>query len=75
MTWYMVSGKNGWKKVNFNRTQAYKFIKIYEDRGANVLSTKQNSIDALYQIATIPEEQREEKHKTSTGEMKTPYEP
>ena len=43
------------EKVNFNRTQAYKFIKIYEDRGTNVLSTKQNSIDALYYIATLPE--------------------
>lgn len=29
---------------------------------------------ALYQIATIPEDKREEKHKTSSGEMKTPYE-
>ena len=29
---------------------------------------------ALYQIATIPEDKREEKHKTSSGEMKNSYE-
>ncbi|GAA6817915.1 hypothetical protein HpBTM60_04800 [Helicobacter pylori] len=62
------------EKVNFNRTQAYKFIKIYEDRGANVLSTKQNSIDALYYIATLPEKERTKEHTTSTGETKTPDE-
>ncbi len=31
-------------------------------------------LKALYQIATIPEEHREEKQQTSSGEMKTPYE-
>nr|WP_275126590.1 DUF3102 domain-containing protein [Staphylococcus kloosii] len=59
------------KKMNFNRTQAYKFIKIYEDRGSNVLSTKQNSIDALYYIATLPESERTKEHTTSSGETKT----
>ena len=62
------------EKVNFNRTQAYKFIKIYEDRGTNVLSTKQNSIDALYYIATLPEAERTIEHTTSKGETKTPDE-
>lgn len=62
------------EKVNFNRTQAYKFIKIYEDRGTNVLSTKQNSIDALYYIATLPETERTKEHITSTGETKIPDE-
>ena len=62
------------EKVNFNRTQAYKFIKIYEDRGTNVLSTKQNSIDALYYIATLPEAERTIEYTTSNGETKTPDE-
>ncbi|WP_432518750.1 hypothetical protein [Staphylococcus aureus] len=31
-------------------------------------------LKALYQIATIPVEHREEKQQTSSGEMKTPYE-
>ncbi|OFP18559.1 hypothetical protein HMPREF2997_02160 [Staphylococcus sp. HMSC057C08] len=61
-------------KVNFNRTQAHKFIKIYEDRGSNVLSTKQNSIDALYYISTLPELERTKEHTTSSGEIKTPDE-
>lgn len=61
-------------KVNFNRTQAHKFIKIYEDRGSNVLSTKQNSIDALYYISTLPELERTKEHTTSSGEIKTPNE-
>lgn len=61
-------------KVNFNRTQAHKFIKIYEDRGSNVLSTKQNSIDALYYISTLPELERTKEHTTSCGEIKTPDE-
>lgn len=66
---------SGWlKKVNFDRTQAYKFIKIYEDRGSNVLSTKQSSIDALYYIATLPEPERTKEHTTSSGETKTPDE-
>ncbi|UXR50975.1 DUF3102 domain-containing protein [Staphylococcus simulans] len=62
------------EKVNINRTQAHKFIKIYEDRGSNVLSTKQSSIDALYYIATLPEPERTKEHVTSTGETKTPDE-
>lgn len=41
-----------------HRQQAYKFIKIYEDKGLNVLSTKQSSIDALYYTATLPEQER-----------------
>ena len=62
------------ESVNFNRSQAHKFIKIYEDRGSNVLSTKQNSIDALYYIATLPETERTKEHTTSKGEVKTPDE-
>nr|WP_142236832.1 DUF3102 domain-containing protein [Staphylococcus sp. 47.1] len=73
---YLIHGQwEEWlEKVNFNRTQAYKFIKIYEDRGTNVLSTKQNSIDALYYIATLPEAERTIEHTTSNGETKTPDE-
>lgn len=60
--------------VNLNRTQAHKFIKIYEDKGLNVLSTKQSSIDALYYLSTIDIEERTIEHETSNGETKTPDE-
>ncbi len=61
------------EKVGLNKYQASRFIKVADEQpklssGANL------GLKALYQIATIPEEQRDKKHETTSGEMKTPYE-
>lgn len=49
-------------------------MQISKELSSNSSHVNNLGIRALYQIATIPEEQREEKHETSSGEMKTPYE-
>ncbi|WP_278925318.1 DUF3102 domain-containing protein [Staphylococcus auricularis] len=61
------------EKVDLDKYQASRFIKVANEQpklrsGANL------GLKALYQIATIPEEYREEKQETFNGEMKTPYE-
>lgn len=61
------------EKVGLDKYQASRFIKVANEQpklhsGANL------GLKALYQIATIPEEYREEKQQTSSGKMKTPYE-
>lgn len=61
------------EKVGLDKYQASRFIKVANEQpklhsGANL------GLKALYQIATIPEEHREEKQQTSSGKMKTPYE-
>lgn len=61
------------ERVGLDKYQASRFIKVADEQpklhsGANL------GLKALYQIATIPEEHREEKQQTSSGEMKTPYE-
>lgn len=61
------------ENVGLDKYQASRFIKV-ADEEPKLRSGATLGLKALYQISTIPEEQREEKHKTSTGEMKTPYE-
>lgn len=61
------------ERVGLDKYQASRFIKVADEQpklrsGANL------GLKALYQISTIPEEHREEKQQTSSGEMKTPYE-
>ncbi|PCF53173.1 hypothetical protein B5C08_12405 [Staphylococcus delphini] len=59
--------------LNMDRTTAYKFMKVSKEL-SNDEPVQHLGFKALYQIATIPEEHREEKQQTSSGEMKTPYE-
>ena len=59
--------------LNMDRTTASKFMKISKEL-SNDEPVQHLGFKALYQIATIPEEKREEKHKTSSGEMKNSYE-
>ena len=61
------------ENVGLDKYQASRFIKV-ADEEPKLRSGATLGLKALYQISTIPEEQREEKHKKSTGEMKTPYE-
>src|SRR5699024_4770208 len=59
--------------LNMDRTTASKFMKISKEL-SNDEPVQHLGFKALYQIATIPEEKRKEKHKTSSGEMKNSYE-
>ncbi|OAO20571.1 pathogenicity island protein [Staphylococcus cohnii] len=60
--------------IGVEKTFAAKAMKITNELGANVERVQHLGIRALSQIATIPEDKREQKHETSSGEMKTPYE-
>lgn len=62
------------EKIGIERTFAAKSMKISRELGSNVAPVQHLGIRALYQIATIPEEEREKEHKVSSGEMKNTYE-
>lgn len=59
------------QSINMSRGQATKFIKV-SDEFSNDSPVNHLGIKALYSLATIPEEKREEKFETSSGEMKKP---
>ncbi|WRN78650.1 DUF3102 domain-containing protein [Staphylococcus aureus] len=61
------------EKVGLDEYQASRFIKVANEQ-SKLHSSANLGLKALYQIATIPVEHREEKQQTSSGEMKTPYE-
>lgn len=61
------------ERVGLDKYQASRFIKVANEQ-PKLHSSANLGLKALYQIATIPEEHREEKQQTSSGEMKTPYE-
>lgn len=64
---------NWLKSVNFNDSQARKFIKVSNEFQERSMSNTLG-VEALYQIATLPEPERTKEHITSTGETKTPDE-
>lgn len=59
--------------IGMDRSNANKFIRIYEELGqANVVTSPRIGMDALYMIAQMTEEQREQPHTIpSTGATKT----
>lgn len=59
------------EKVQLSRGQATKFITVYEELGANDSMWNKIGTQALYHIATLPEEERKKEHVTSKGETKT----
>lgn len=61
------------KSVNFNDSQARKFIKVSNEFQNRSMSNTLG-VEALYQIATLPEPERIREHITSSGETKTPDE-
>ncbi|WP_053019173.1 DUF3102 domain-containing protein [Staphylococcus haemolyticus] len=61
------------KSVNFNDSQARKFIKVSDEFQERSMSNTLG-VEALYQIATLPEPERTKEHTTSNGETKTPDE-
>mgnify|MGYP001544172084 CR=1 FL=1 len=63
---------NWLKSVNFNDSQARKFIKV-SNEFQNRSTSNTLGVEALYQIATLPEPERTKEHITSNGETKIPY--
>src|SRR5699024_4286829 len=58
--------------IGFTRQYANRYIKIVEELGeSNGNSSFHLGVNALYQIATLPKEEREKEHVTSKGETKT----
>lgn len=56
------------EKIKFSHDQANKMMKIAEE--LNSESTRNIGVEALYLIATLPEEEREKEHSTSSGDSK-----
>jgi hypothetical protein len=67
----------GWtqwlREIEMDRTEAFRFMKVVDSLGAEVVGTYQRlGLRALSEIASLPEEVREQKHVIpSTGEQKT----
>ncbi len=63
------------KSVGVDKTFANKAVKIVDGLGESNVATSQHlGVEALYQIATLPEEEREKLHRLESGEEKTPDE-
>lgn len=62
------------EKVNVNHRVAQKMIKIASNPELNTTMSSHLGMEALYEIATLPEPERTKEHVTSSGETKTPDE-
>lgn len=61
---------NWLETVNLNDSQARKFIKV-SNEFSNRSTSNTLGVEALYQIATLPESERAIEHETLNGETKT----
>ena len=61
------------EQIDMNRRQAHQFIKVSEEF-SNDSPASQLGLSVLYEIATLPDEERNKEHVTSSGESKTPDE-
>ncbi|MCG0557138.1 hypothetical protein [Lactiplantibacillus plantarum] len=59
--------------IGMDRSQAQKFIKVSVSF-PNDSTSNHLGVEALYQIATLPEEERQKLHRLESGEEKTPDE-
>src|SRR5690625_3275412 len=59
------------EELGFTRQYANRYIKIVDELGSNGNSSFQLGVNALYQIATMPAEEREKEHSLYSGESKT----
>ncbi|PCF79239.1 DUF3102 domain-containing protein, partial [Staphylococcus delphini] len=62
------------EKVNLNQRVAQQMIKIYDTPELKTRMSSNLGMQALYEIATLPEPERTKEHITSSGETKTPDE-
>lgn len=60
--------------VNLNQNVANKMMKIASTEELNYATSHNLGMQALYEIATLPESERDIEHTTSNGETKTPDE-
>ena len=60
--------------VNLNQRVAQQMIKIYDTPELKTRMSSNLGMQALYEIATLPEPERTKEHTTSSGETKTPDE-
>ncbi|WP_233882573.1 DUF3102 domain-containing protein [Brevibacillus laterosporus] len=59
-------------EIGMDRAQADKFIRVYDEIGGNECTYTQLGLRALYEIATLPSEERDRPHTIpSTGEIKS----
>ncbi|ALN77721.2 DUF3102 domain-containing protein [Staphylococcus agnetis] len=59
------------EKVDVNHRVAQKMIKIASNLELNTTMSSHLGMEALYEIATLPEPERTKEHITSSGETKT----
>lgn len=59
------------ESLGMNRKTADKFIVVFTELGGNDSTSSQIGMSALYEIATLPPEQREQMHTLASGETKT----
>lgn len=74
---YGFEGYRDWERwcndeLNISRRYANQFIKVYKEFGEDVLPKK--GLQALYEIATLPPEERDVPHELPSGETKKPEE-
>lgn len=72
----LVHGEFGkWlENVGMSKTSAKRFMKIAENPTLNSPTSDHLGASVLYEIATLPEQERTKEHTTSNGETKTPDE-
>ncbi len=61
------------ERIDMDKSQASRFIKIIEEHGNKIAST-QIPMTILYEISTLPLEERNKEHTTLNGETKKPEE-
>lgn len=64
---------NWLESINMNRRMASKFVKVVEEL-PNETTSSHIGVQALYEIATMPEEEREKPQQLESGETKKPDE-
>lgn len=62
------------RKVGMSSSQADRFMKVTQEFDGKFPTSGSIGIGVLYEIATLPPEQREQTHVTAKGETKTPVE-
>jgi|SRR5699024_2131418 len=59
-------------KAKISPSQARMFVKVSEEFGENRCTYNELGLRALYEIATLPESERNQSHTTAKGEQKKP---
>lgn len=62
------------EQIEIDRTMAFRFMKIATELNANVATSQHLGMQALYEIATMPPDEREQPQQLASGEVKKPDE-